>query len=74
MIEMRAEVTVGAGQRLESGDVDRTAISCRKSEIELNLPHEQSIPSAGRILAPPSLDGVFATTEARGKIFFENLL
>ena len=56
MIEMRAEVAVGrAGQRLESGEVDRAAISnlCRKSEIKLSLPHEQSIPSACRILGPP---------------------
>jgi hypothetical protein len=39
MIEMRAEVAIGrAGQRLESGEVDRAAIYCRKSEIKLNAP------------------------------------
>jgi hypothetical protein len=54
MIEMRAEVTVGrASQCLKSGEVDRAAIYCRKSEIKLSLPHEQSIPSARRILGPP---------------------
>jgi hypothetical protein len=69
MIEMRAEVTVGrASQCLESGEVDRAAASCRKSEIKLSLPHEQSIPSARRILGR-RFDGAFATTEARGKIF-----
>jgi hypothetical protein len=51
---MRAEVAVGrAGQRIESGEVDRAAIYCRKSEIKLDLPHEQSIPSARRIVGPP---------------------
>jgi hypothetical protein len=69
MIEMRAEVAVGrAGQRLGPGEVDRAAISCRKSEIKLNLPDEQSIPSACRILGPP-FRWRFPTTKARGKIF-----
>ena len=53
MIEMRAEVAVGRAGRPEPGEVDRAAISCRKSEIKLSLPHEQSIPSACRILGPP---------------------
>jgi hypothetical protein len=29
------------------------AISCRKSEIKLSLLHEQSIPSASRVVGPP---------------------
>jgi hypothetical protein len=32
---------------------DRAAISCRKSEIKLSSPHEQSILSACRIVGPP---------------------
>jgi hypothetical protein len=51
MIEMRATVAVGRAGRPEPGEVDRAAISCRKSEIK--LPHEQSMPSACRILGPP---------------------
>ena len=31
----------------------RAAMSCRKSETKLSSPHEQSIPSACRILGPP---------------------
>jgi hypothetical protein len=70
MIEMRAEVAVGRAGRPEPGEVDRAAISCRKSEIKLSLPHEQSIPSACPIVGVCRFQGAFATTQARGKILY----
>jgi hypothetical protein len=39
---------------MEAGRRVRAAMSCRKSEIKLSLPHEQSIPFACRIVGPPS--------------------
>jgi hypothetical protein len=48
----------------------RAAISCRKSEIELSLPHEQSAPSACQIVVCRS-DRTFATTKAAGKILLD---
>ena len=69
MIEMRAEVAVGRAGRPEPGEVDRAAISCRKSEIKLSLPHEQSIPSACRILGPP-FRRRFRDDKSEGKFFF----
>jgi hypothetical protein len=43
------------------------AISCRKSEIALSLPHEQSIPSACQIVGVRRFQGAFATTKAPWK-------
>ena len=68
MIEMRAQVAVGRAGCPEPGEVDRAAISCRKSEIKLNSLHEQSIPSACRILGPP-FRRRFRDGKAGGKIF-----
>jgi hypothetical protein len=44
------------------------AMSCRKSEITVSLPHEQFVPSACQIVGRRS-DGSFATAKARGKKF-----
>jgi hypothetical protein len=68
MIEMRAEVAVGRAGRPEPGEVDRAAISCRKSEIKLNLPHEQSS------LPVPDLGAAVSTALSRDKARGKNLL
>jgi hypothetical protein len=70
MIEMHAEFSpVGPINVLSRVKSIGATISCRKSEIKLDLPHDQSILSACRILGPPfrrrSRDD-----KARGKIFF----
>jgi hypothetical protein len=52
------------------GAIPATTISCRKAEIDLNLPHEQPVPSACQIVGYRS-DRSFATTKAGGKILLD---
>ena len=61
MIELHAEVLAGrTGQRLESGEADRATIYCRKSEIKLDLPHDQIYP-----FRMPNLGGAVSTALSR---------
>jgi hypothetical protein len=70
MIEMRAEVAAGrASQHLQSGEVDRTTISCRKSEQRYTCPMSNLSLLHAEIWWRP-FRRRFLDDKARGKIFF----